>query len=349
MFTRRPVRLFLFSLIFAAGFSNAKANRIPAYIFPDADSTIMTYIEVSPDTLSQFPRVLDISLDEDWHWTTFEDEFIGYVNKRDINQRNKLKPGTLIRVEPTYSSWILTKYEPDDQIRVRSRLSIGRVSLQKEIPVYFKASDVIPAASLQNWQSREIEATSPPVFETKVEETIPEPQPEAEPTFRQNPEPQPVEQAETVLPEPEVEIQPLEQSEGIHPIEPEREEVLVIQEPVQSFPEYKGDPLLEEKPRMSAQELANLAPPPVALLQEFEGFLRLVPAEDDHADRFQYQLETRSGRRIVYVDIRNLAADSIKNNVEQWINIRGTLEETESDYALYIMARNIWISTPTQS
>lgn len=101
------------------------------------------------------------------------------------------------------------------------------------------------------------------------------------------------------------------------------------------------DPVLEEAPRISAQELANMAPPAVDLLRDFQGFLREVPSGDAQSSNFRYQLETRSGRRIVYLDIKNLLHTGFDSMIDQWISIKGLLSELPPDNVLYLDARNI--------
>jgi len=258
----------------------------------------------------------------------------------------------LIRVDPTYSSWILTRYEPDDEIRVRSRLAVGRVTIEKEIPVYFR-KPVSSKSPSSNQRERQI-PQPPEVSESNSDEQI-ETLIEADDTDNSLPDSS---LTTTPVPEPAIDSRP-EKTEKTGPasedasnaqdesepveVESEVTNAPAVEEPLDVVAE-RVDPLLEEKPRISPQELANLAPPPSALYQEFEGFLRLVPLEDDLEDRFAYELQTKSGKRIVYVDIRELKKSSVEKYVDQWIHIRGDLTETDPDFTLYLEAQNIWIS-----
>jgi hypothetical protein len=360
--------LFLVRLAFLGSLPMlARAELIPAHVFPDATSDVITHLEISKEDLANYPRVLDASLQTPWFWTTYEGEFIGYVSKRDISGNNRLKPKTLIRMDPTYSSWILTQYEPGDDIRVRSRLSVGRVSIRKTIPVYFRLPKNLPT------RVPSTRTFTPPIQET--EPIVPEPIEEdyTEPTISRLPEPvvspppepvmpEPIQdeldgpersQDESFAAEPAQESNMFEETEAILEQDPEPVLPAATPENMKVVPEETGlesssediDPLLVEKPRMDRQELANMAPPPTNLFQEFEGFLKLVPSDDPNSEIFNYQLETRSGRRIVYVATRTLTASTYENLVDEWINIRGTLEETEPEFILFIEAHNIWTGT----
>ncbi len=316
-------------LLVNASVATAKSVRVPAHVFPDKDSDIITYMEIDPGASPDFPRVLDASLGDTWYWSTYEGEFIGYVNKREVLSRNQLKEGTLIRTNPTYRSWVLTRYQRGDLVNVRSRLSVGRVSFNKEIPVYFQLPQTAPVATTPEPASSR-EPPSPPSLpqhedgEAQSEESMPDDAIAVEESLP------PASDAEKTPAEPAARDTRLDLiPERAESFEPEPEPI---------------DPLLEEQPRIPAQDLANLAPPPAALFQEFEGYLRIVPEDDAMSRQFQYQLETRSGQRIVYVRIDQLRRDSYREFVNEWINIRGTLDEVGDDFTLFIDARSIWIA-----
>lgn len=321
-----PIHCFLPWLLAFSVLPSAFAVRIPAHIFPNEKSTVITQIDIPESEIDHYPKVLDPTLDDSWYWTTHTGEFTGYVNRRDIDGKTRLKRGTIIRVNPTYSSWVLTKYEPNDDVRVRSRLSVGRVSIKKEIPVYFQLKQTKDTPQVNVFA----ESTVRPAEETP---------------------PLPVEPAPIVKAEPQP-IQPMYQEpistpiiETQHLIEAmEAPEIAIIPELTDEPTQEIIDPLLEEKPRISPQALVDLAPPPVDLFQEFEGYLRLVAQDDAQVEQFQYQLDTRSGRRIVYVETSQLVGDSFETYVDQWINIRGSLEETQPNFALFIEAKNIWVA-----
>lgn len=76
-------------------------------------------------------------------------------------------------------------------------------------------------------------------------------------------------------------------------------------------------------------------------MRDFQGFLKQVPSGDPQASHFRYQLETRSGRRIVYLDIKNLLHTGFDDMIDQWISIKGLLSELPPDNVLYLDARNI--------
>jgi hypothetical protein len=342
-------RFCILTITFFALSAFAMAVRIPAHIFPDEKSDVITYIKVSESELEQYSKVLDPGLRQTWYWTTHRDKFTGYVNKKDIDGKNRLKKGTTIRMDPTYSSWSLTKYEPDDKIRIRSRLSVGRISITKEIPLYFqfkKPEETKIEKAVAEAPRPETAALSQPAQPIVMEEVV----------GMQPIETQPVEQPQT-LP-PQVETPVVIESEGAEtgmkaeqpateqttPEVQEIQETPVIQDEPKTTRYTFIDPILEEASRISPQELVNLAPPPMDLFQEFEGYLKLVQQDDPQGDVFKYQLETRSGRRIVYVDTAQLMNESFIDYVNMWINIRGTLEETQPDLALYIEARSIWVA-----
>jgi hypothetical protein len=345
---------------------SADAELIPAHVFPDATSDVITHLEISKETLAQYPRVLDASLTSHWFWTTHEGEFIGYVSKRDITGKNRLRPKTLIRMDPTYSSWILTQYEPGDDIRVRSRLSVGRVSIKKRIPVYFRLPKQVKTPAQTEQRTPTPFAPAEDAVIESLEETLSLPDPVSEITTppatqpdqieleESKPEQQPDLWESASMSEPEVETtsddKPADLSETPEPIQYEqptaKQTVKVIPEEAElGAQEEPIDPLLEEKPRIDRQDLADMAPPSTNLFQEFEGFLRVVPGDDPNVEFFNYQLETRSGRRIVYVATRTLTASTYEDHVDRWINVRGTLEETEPEFILFIEAHNIWIGT----
>lgn len=339
------LRFCILTITFLALSPFGMAVRVPAHIFPDEKSNVMTHLKINESELEQYSKVLAPGLEQTWYWTTYKEKFTGYVNKEDIEGRNRLKKGTVIRINPTYSSWSLTRYEADDKVRVRSRLSVGRVSLTKEIPVYFrlKRPDRVPSEALvTQTQEPEPEKLPPPIQPIEIVETatissIPEPSMEQSQSTNQEAEDQPdvVGELDTGMEE----IQPAP-DQSIPPI-PDIAEISTTTEKT-----HVGiiDPLLEEIPRISPQELVNLAAPPADLFQEFEGYLRLLEQDDPQNDVFKYQLETRSGRRIVYVDTAQLINESFLEYVNMWINIRGTLEENQPDLALYIEARSIWVS-----
>ena len=315
----------------------AVGARIPAYVFPDEKSDVITHLRVSENDLKNYSRVLDPTLKGTWYWTTLEDKFDGYVNKDDIDNNNKLKDGAVIRVQATYSSWPLTKYQEGDKIKVRSRRSVGRVSITKEIPVYFRfdkpAEKSKPVIRDVPQKPASIAKPAPVV----VEET---------PAPADGPD---TELASTALPEEQPEEAAITKTEPEAPVEtvaevPETDVQEAASDQVASQEETYSDPLLEETPRMSAQELAAIAPPPADLFQEFEGYLRIVALGDPMAGVFRYQLETRSGRRIVYVDTAQLINESFLEYVDAWINVRGTLEETQPEQTLYIEAKDIWVA-----
>ncbi len=296
---------------------SAQAIKVPARVFPDEKSDIITYVEVNTGNPEEHPQVLDASLGGEWYWSTYEGEFVGYVSKREVLNRKQLRPGTLIRTNPTYRSWVLTKYERGDNVRVRSRLSVGRVSFEKEIPIYFQMPEAIV-------EEESFVETTPPV--QTMDQEVPVQAVDTE-------TPNEVETTADLTPPPSVE-------ELVSP-----SPIAVIPEMAEEpEPEPIIDPLLEEKPRIPAQELASLAPPPADLYQEFEGFMRVVAADDALVDQFQYQLETRSGRRIVYVKVDELRSGSHEDYIDQWINIRGSLDEFGPDFILFISANSIWVA-----
>ena len=333
LMTLSPKKLFVsVSLLWMLGlFQFSHAVRTPVHVFPESESNVIAELDIDPNDLDQYPKVLDASLEETWYWTTHEDEFTGYVSKRDLERRNRLRPGTLIRVNPTYTSWILTRYEANDDVRVRSRLSVGRVSIRKEIPVYFRAPDS-SSSSFEPEKDEPEKVVVPPVIspESEVDETS---------VYQENPETEEPLAPDPLEEEPDYSAPIYQPAEDPLPVEqPEVPEVMLTPEP------EPIDPLLEEQPRISGQDLAQMAPPPASMDQEFEGFLKLVPLDDALAAQFDYQLETKSGKRIVYVDISKLKAVSVESFVDQWINIRGSLEETDPDFTLFIEAKNIWVA-----
>jgi hypothetical protein len=95
---------------------------------------------------------------------------------------------------------------------------------------------------------------------------------------------------------------------------------------------------------MDPQRLANLAPPSSDFIQEFEGFLRMVDASDRFSSRFRFQLETRAGRRLVYVDSSQLKGVFLGDWVDAWVNLRGNLGEVDSDGQLYVVAKTVWVA-----
>ena len=321
--------------------------RIPAYVFPDEESDVITHLRVSEKDLGKYSEVLDSTLEGTWYWTTHKDSFTGYVNKNDIEGKKRLKKGALIRTNPTYSSWTLTKYEADDKVQVRSKLSVGRVSITKEIPVYFRFDKPEPVQP-PPVAPKPIAQVSKPV-DSPVEEPITERVETATLDTGSNTPPVAVGPAkEKIQPEPAYEETP----QNMQTDEPEQEAV-AMQESIEETPqpveparpqETYVDPLLEEAPRISPQDLVDLAAPPMDLYQEFEGYLRIVAQEDPMSGVFRYQLNTRSGRRIVYVATRYMVDESFHEYLNAWINIRGTLEETKQEQTLYIEAHNIWVA-----
>lgn len=305
------------------------AERVPAYVFPDIKSDVITWIEVTPGQTRLNP-VLDSALEGSWYWSTHEDDYVGYVSTREILNRNMLKPGTMIRTNPTYHSWILTKYQRGDRVGIRSRLSVGRVSFHKKIPVYFQLPEPPPTeavSAVEITPVQETEISEEPLVartETTLSSEIASPSDAVnnEPAESEKIESTPEPELNTVLPAPVTIVPELAESTILEPV----------------------DPYLEEKPRIATQELANMAPPPADLYQEFEGFFKIVPATDPKSKQFQYQLETRSGQRIVYIDVSQLRIESYESDVDQWINIRGSLDETGSDFSLFIKAKGIWIA-----
>lgn len=320
-----PIHCYLPWLLVLLAVQSASAAQIQAHVFPDEKSTVITQIEIPESETDHYPRVLDPTLDDSWYWTTHTGEFTGYVNRRDIDGKTRLKKGSIIRVNPTYSSWVLTKYEPHDDVRVRSRLSVGRVSIKKEIPVYFQLKQTKHTAEVNKFK----ESTARPIKELQPPPVEPAPIVKIEPQVRieeSNPIPAPILESNTLV-------------EAVVTTK-----ITIIPELTDEPTQEMIDPLLEEKPRISPQALVDLAPPPIDLFQEFEGYLRLVAQDDEQVEQFQYQLETRSGRRIVYVEISRLMGDSLESHVDQWINIRGSLEEKQPDFALFIEAKNIWVA-----
>ena len=315
--------------------------RLPVYVFPDEDSDVVTHLRISENDLKNYSRVLDPSLEGTWYWTTLEDKFNGYVNKDDIDDNNKLKDGAVIRVQATYSSWPLTKYEEGDKVKVRSRRSVGRVSITKEIPIYFRfdkpGKKLKPVIRDAPQKPTSVVEPAPVVVE---EMPTPTDEPDTELASTALPEDQPI---TTAITDTEPGPLPETPAETVAEVsETETQEVAPDQ--VAPREETYEDPLLEETPRMSAQELAALAPPPADLFREFEGYLRIVALGDPMVGIFRYQLETRSGRRIVYVNTAQLINESFLEYVDAWINVRGTLEETQPEQALYIEAKDIWVA-----
>ena len=319
--------------------SLAVGARIPAYVFPDEDSDVVTHLRISEKDLENYSRVLDPSLNGTWYWTTLEDKFDGYVNKDDIDDKNKLKDGAVIRMQATYSSWPLTKYQEGDKVKVRSRRSVGRVSITKEIPIYFRFDE--PKTKIQpvikDAPQKPVEVAEPaPVVVEETPTSAAEPDAQLASTETSADQP-----AETAISESELEGSTEIPAETVAEVPTETPEVT----PEPTTPkEVYIDPLLEEAPRISTQDLAALAPPPANLYQEFEGYLRIVAADDPMAGVFRYQLETRSGRRIVYVDTAQLINESFLEYLDAWINVRGPLEETEPEQTLYIEAKDIWVA-----
>ena len=314
----------------------AMGVRIPAYVFPDEDSDVITHLRVSEEDLGQYSRVLDSSLEGTWYWTTHKDKFTGYVSKEDVEDNKRLKKGTLIRMNPTNSSWTLTKYEEDDRVRVRSKLSVGRVSITKEIPVYFRFDKPEPV------QEQPVPEPARPVEEPEMEPSVETAAMDTTPVAME-----PV--VEETMPEPEInegKTQDLLAGDVVEKPPVIEETVEEVSQPVVTAgsQETYVDPLLEEAPRVSPQDLVNMAAPPTDLYQEFEGYLRIVAQNDPMSGVFRYQLNTRSSRRIVYVATRNMVDESYLEYLNAWINIRGTLEETTEEKALYLEAHNIWVA-----
>ena len=319
------------ALIIGSQLLNAQTLRVPAFIFPNDNSDLITYIKVDPSKVVAFPKVLDSGLDGEWYWTTYTGDFVGYVNKREVVSKNQLKNGTLIRTNPTVHSWVLTKYERGDTVHVRSRLSVGRVSFSKEIPVYFQIPDAELATMAEMPAeppvSEEIETPQiAAVEEHEVTKTVKAPVVDE---IAQMDAPTQIEEDSAISADIPAHSPPL---------------LAAIPEMAEPVKQKPVDPLLEEAPRIPAQDLANLAPPPSDLYQEFEGYLRLVTAADPFSKDFQYQLETRSGQRIVYVKLLNLRGGSYEDYVDQWINIRGSLDEIGKDFTLFIDAYSIWVA-----
>jgi hypothetical protein len=318
----RPLHFMGLPLLSLLGVTSAMAAsiRVPAHVFPDPRSDIVTYVEIpGSGVASAFPRVLDAGLEGEWYWSTYEGDFVGYVAKHEVIGRNKLREGTLIRTNPTVRSWVLTRYAPDDRVNVRSRLAVGRVAFNKRIPVYFQASAAaeIPGVPVQkDRESTRPETTGP---------TLPA-------------QPSQLVEHESPQQSPDEELQPSQAQPSRIAVVPE------LPGSPEALPAEATDPLLEEQPRISGQDLANLAPPPTDIFQEFEGYLKLVPGDDPLSSRFDYQLVTRSGRRIVYVSLDHLRSVSHDEFIDQWINIRGSLEEVGGDFTLYIEARSIWVA-----
>jgi len=333
--------------------TSAHAIRVPAYVFPDNKSDIITYVEVNPAQPGAYPAVLDASLDGGWYWSTYEGDFVGYVSKREVINRNQLKEGTLIRTNPTYRSWVLSKYERGDKVRIRSRLSVGRVSFKKEIPVYFQMPDaetlsrqqvVAELGTTSSESSSKPDVASSISQPAEVSTTVSPATPMPPSSMVETPPAESAPKAEPSRPNP-LQSVAAEMPEEVHqPSTATQPIIAAIPEMIEPTPPEPVDPLLEEKPRIPAQELVNLAPPPADLYQEFEGFLRVVSAHDSLASRFQYQLDTRSGQRIVYVAMDQMRGGSYQDYVDQWINIRGSLDEVGKDFTLFIEARSIWIA-----
>lgn len=329
-FPRSPrLKTWLVSVsILSAQFLYGQALRVPAHIFPDDKSDVITYVKVDTTERNAFPKVLDPGVEGEWYWTTYTGDLVGYVNKREVISKNKLNEGTLIRTNPTVRSWVLTKYERGDLVRVRSRLSVGRVSLEKEIPVYFQFPEPPPLTAENPFVGKEKQT---PASTNKTEPT---------PVFIKD---LPAPEEPVVAEDPPSDMEPIEENEIQETPEPLVTAIPEVAETLAPKP-VPADPLLEETPRISSQELANLAPPPADLYQEFEGFLKVVPAADELSEEFQYQLETRSGKRIVYVQTKNLRGASHQEYVDQWINIRGSLDEIGKDFTLFIDAYSIWVA-----
>jgi len=47
--------------------TQAVAVRTPLHVFPDEDSTVITQISIDPETVDQYAKVIDASLDETWY------------------------------------------------------------------------------------------------------------------------------------------------------------------------------------------------------------------------------------------------------------------------------------------
>jgi hypothetical protein len=295
------------------------ATRVALHIYPDAKSPVMQHFEIQPGQFAEFPRVVDASLKDPWYWTTIEGEFTGYVGRNDLDNRGRLREGTLIRVDPTQSGWVLTKYQDGDQVRIRSRMSVVRVTVKKEIPVYFME----PAASIEHTPGM-VSPTEAPLAVVSPPKTAVQKPVTVEPEEPQATAPTPAEaQDASEAPTPPA-PPPVADRATAAPVVP------------------TGDPLLEEKPRVPMQELADLASIPAEFEREFEGFLRMVPSSDPQSSRFRFQLETRSGRRIVYLDSSQLRGITPAEWLDSWINVRGSLEETTPDFHLFVMARSLW-------
>ena len=416
-------------------FSQAAAVKVPAYVFPDEKSPVIAYIEVDPEL--DHARILDPKYEGEWYWTTWESSFYGYVGNSRVKRNGSVEVGSVIRMNPTRDSWILTRVEKGDKIRVTSRLSVSRVQIEKEIPVYYKlpiieesgglaAVPISPVKPVEIDAVKEVQEPTPeaaipttaPLSEVtpdaSTSDSTPETQEDSTPTdeIEAAAAGQPETQAEitspaipgeapvsvpTIVTEPgtaagadDTAIPQAEpyQGETLPPVEPPAEitsETALESGPVtdeptpespstdaptgSSLPEPSTaepippisatatsestespetastipatDPVLEEAPRISAQELANMAPPAVDLMRDFQGFLKQVPSGDPQASHFRYQLETRSGRRIVYLDIKNLLHTGFDDMIDQWISIKGLLSELPPDNVLYLDARNI--------
>ncbi len=408
-------------------FSQAAAVKVPAYVFPDEKSPVIAYIDVDPEL--SHARILDPKYEGEWYWTTWESSFYGYVGNSRVKRNGSVEEGSIIRMNPTRDSWILTRIEKGDKVRVTSRLSVSRIQIEKEIPVYYKlpineetgglaAVPISPANAVGMDAVKEVEEPTPDASVEQVAAVLVEPDPStadvavpsgsetvavddaSQPTPAKAAQPVPgsapasvatiVTEPGTPSPSegtPDTEAQPY-QGETLDPVElpvdnasyttvaadvpqespspdtqatdPGIESLIpestaaeqippisanISSEPIvpELIPEAapSTDPVLEEAPRISAQELANMAPPAVDLLRDFQGFLREVPSGDAQSSNFRYQLETRSGRRIVYLDIKNLLHTGFDSMIDQWISIKGLLSELPPDNVLYLDARNI--------
>lgn len=314
---------------------------VNAHIFPDSSSTVITQIEVFPENVSEYSRVLDPVLQEPWYWVTYEGDLSGYVSNRELDDQGRIIEGTLIRVNPTYNSWVLTRYEPGDDARVRSRLSIARVSIRKEIPVYFK----LPVDGQTELRFKPVEDTPQPPAASDATPpylsnvTVQEPTPEHEV------EPEPVAEEYTLPEDPGVDAPKI-----IADLEETSEEVegVPVEVPtIRAEDLDEVDPLLEEMPRIPEQKLAALSPPLIALTQDFTGYFHMN-REAATQELYPYELQTKSGKRIAYLDISKLVQERFDSLLKERVSIKGTLNETEDGDALYIGATTMRLFTDSE-
>lgn len=149
------------------------AQQVTLHLQPDAQSKVITHVDLADPRLEAGDRVLSESrAQEGWHWGEFVGSFVGYVENSQMGKDLTALEGTLVYALPDLGSSVLTTLEATDAIEVLDTGAWWEISFSKPIPVYF-----IPP-----------QPEAPPVLEPVAEPVEPlpaEPAAEALPTTRE--------------------------------------------------------------------------------------------------------------------------------------------------------------------